>query len=105
MMATTPTSVTTSATTAKSPLVKASLTASTSLSTRVISRPTGVRSKKPASSRSRCSNKRARRSWMTRWPVSAIRKASIRRRPYSAPRTAAYTTATAVRPVQSACRM
>src|SRR5437773_534112 len=43
--ATTPMSVMTSATTAKSPLVNASLTASTSPSTRVISRPTGFRSK------------------------------------------------------------
>ena len=79
MIATTPASVTTSATTAKSPLVNASLTASTSLSTRVISRPTGVRSKNPASRRSRCAKSRARRSWMTRWPVSAIRKASTSR--------------------------
>ena len=73
MIATTPTRVTTSATTAKIPLVNASLTASTSLRTRVIRRPTGVRSKKPASSFSRCVKSAARRSWITRWPVSAIR--------------------------------
>ena len=79
--ATTPASVTTSATMAKRPLVKASLTASTSFSTRVMSRPTGVRSKKPASSRSKCAKSVARRSWITRCPVSAMRKASSNRSP------------------------
>ena len=42
--ATTPASVMTSAAMASRPLVNASLTASTSLSTRVIRRPTGLRS-------------------------------------------------------------
>ena len=44
MTATTPTSVITSATTANRPDVNASLTASTSCSTRVMRRPTGFRS-------------------------------------------------------------
>jgi hypothetical protein len=54
MMATTPASVTMSATIAESPLVNASLTASTSLSTRVISRPTGFRRRSRASRLSTC---------------------------------------------------
>ena len=44
-----PPSVRTSLTTAMAPLEKSSLMASTSVSTRVMSRPTGLRSKKAAS--------------------------------------------------------
>ena len=73
MTATTASKVMASATTAKRPLVKASLTASTSFSTRVISRPTGFLSKKRASMAVRWLNSAVRRSCMTRWPVTFIR--------------------------------
>jgi hypothetical protein len=76
MTATTPARVTMSATMADRPLVKASLTASTSFSTRVISRPTGFLSKNRASRRTTWANSAARRSWVTRCPVRCMRYAS-----------------------------
>ncbi len=72
MITTTPVSISTSPKIETTPLVNSSLIASTSLSTRVISRPTGLRSKNRASSDCRWANSVARRSWITRWPVSCV---------------------------------
>ena len=59
MTAMMPSSVNTSPNTVTTPEVNSSLTASTSLVTRVMSRPTGLRSKKPTCSRCRCAKMRA----------------------------------------------
>ena len=71
-MITTPVRVTTSPTMATTPLVNSSLMASTSFSTRVMSRPTGLRSKKAESWRWRWANSACRRSCITRCPVSWV---------------------------------
>ena len=55
------------------PEANISLSASMSLVIRVISRPTGVRSKKDADSDSTCSCTRTRKVFIPRWPMSCVR--------------------------------
>ena len=57
------------------PEEKSSFSVSTSEVTRVISRPTGFRSKKEMLSRWRCSKICIRRSYMTRWPIQVVSRA------------------------------
>ena len=73
MMTTMPTRRTRSPTALSAPEANISLMASTSLVTRVTSRPTGVRSKKPSLRVCRKRKTWARRSAIARAPASCIR--------------------------------
>ena len=63
----------TSPTRLTSPDANISFSASMSLVRRVISRPTGVRSKNDADSASTCRCSARRRSFIARWPTSCVR--------------------------------
>ncbi len=68
-----PTMVTASLRIANPPEVSSSLRASTSFVRRVMSRPTGWRSKKLSDRRWMCANSATRRSCMARWPAAFSR--------------------------------